>query len=348
MGELVRSTHAPTLCRRGRLLRIRWKWIGVWPGNLGIGLNFSRLVDSNQGEPQNHLIHEPWLGASEGRSHLLLYFRLPRVFLGELRLLALHRLDETIVAVRLDDLIELRPVIRHETDALDVDVVNHPPVAMPEEPVGDRYLGAVLGDDLGAHGGKVAIHALAAVDDLLAAVQLDLGDVGALEEVAEEPHEIRALSLPQRQPVAAKRPPRNLGEIEDLVGDLADCRSSLDDLLIALQRGVVDRREHAVDGAPNLIGGGGRPRVLGEGSESQGREREPQCPATHQSTPCHAMPNSASGAERATRTPTVDTVPDCCASATSGAARMPRAAPETNVRRFMYAPPRSTSPAIFV
>ena len=74
---------------------------------------------------------------------------------------------------------------------------------MLEETVVHRHLGAVLGDDLGAHSGEVTIHALAAVDDLLAAVQLDLGDVGALEKVAEEPHEFRALGLRQRQPVAA-------------------------------------------------------------------------------------------------------------------------------------------------
>jgi len=72
---------------------------------------------------------------------------------------------------------------------------------------------------------------------------------GRLTEVAEEPHEFRALGLRQRLPVAAERPARNLPELEDLVGDRADCRPALDDLLIALQRGVVDRRKDAVDDA---------------------------------------------------------------------------------------------------
>jgi len=71
---------------------------------------------------------------------------------------------------------------------------------------------------------------------------------GRLTEVAEEPHEFRALGFRQRLPVAAeRRPARNLPELEDLVGDSADCRPALDDLLIALQRGVIDRRKDAVD-----------------------------------------------------------------------------------------------------
>ena len=234
-----------------------------------------RLADA--AEPfENHLTREPRLGPLEARTRLSPSSSFLRVFSGELGLRALHLLDETIVAVRLDDLIELGPVIQHEADAFDVDVVDHPPVAVLEETVVHRHLGAVLGDDLGADGGEGAIQALAAIDNLFATVELNLGEVGALEEVLEEADEFRVLGLRQRQPVAAEGPARNLGEVEDLVGDLADCRPPLDDLPIALERGVVDRREDAVDGALELLGGGGRPDTLDGGHDAQGREREPE------------------------------------------------------------------------
>src|SRR5207247_3692572 len=116
----------------------------------------------------------------------LLRSRLPGVFFGELRLFAPHLLDEAGVPARLDDPVELGPVIRHETDPFDADVVDHPSVAANDEAVVRRHLGAVLGDDFGADGSDVAVHALAAVHDLLAAIELDLGTVGALEEVSED------------------------------------------------------------------------------------------------------------------------------------------------------------------
>src|SRR5712691_8211957 len=146
----------------------------------------------------------------------LLHSRLPRVFFGELDLLAPHLLDEAVVPARLDDPVELSAVIRHETDAFDAEVVDHPPVAALEEAVVHRHLGAVLDDDVGADGGEVAVHALAAVQDLLSPVELDPGDVGALEEVTEEPHEFRALGLGQRLPVTAEGPTRDLPDVEDL------------------------------------------------------------------------------------------------------------------------------------
>src|SRR5262249_34406611 len=77
-------------------------------------------------------------------------------------------------------------------------------VTLLEEAVVHRDFRAVLGDDLGAHGGEVTFCALAAVDDLLSPVQLDLGDVGALEKIGEEAHELRTLRLRQGVPVAAE------------------------------------------------------------------------------------------------------------------------------------------------
>ena len=59
--------------------------------------------------------------------------------------------------------------------------------------------------------GEIALDPLAVVDDLLPAVQLDLGDVRALEEIGEQPHELRALRLRQGLPVAAQGAPPQAG-----------------------------------------------------------------------------------------------------------------------------------------
>src|SRR5262249_57601284 len=122
----------------------------------------------------------PWEGAGAAADTLLLGLALAAALLEELVLLGLHALHEGVVAVGLDDLVELRAVVGHEADALDVHVVDHPALALLEEAIVHGHLGAVLGDDLRADGGEIALDPLAVVDDLLASVQLDLGYVGSL------------------------------------------------------------------------------------------------------------------------------------------------------------------------
>jgi len=51
---------------------------------------------------------------------------------------------------------------------------------------------------------------------------------------------------------------------------------TLDGSRVALEGGVVHRREDAVDGALELVGGGGRPGILGGAQEVQGSERQRQ------------------------------------------------------------------------
>ena len=74
----------------------------------------------------------------------LLHSCLPRVFFGELDLLAPHLLDEAVVPARLDNPVELGAVIRYETDAFDAEAIDHPSGAALEEAVVHRHLGAVL------------------------------------------------------------------------------------------------------------------------------------------------------------------------------------------------------------
>ena len=51
---------------------------------------------------------------------------------------------------------------------------------------------------------------------------------------------------------------------------------TLDGSRVALEGGVVHRREDAVDGGLELVGGGGRPGILGGAQEVQGSERQRQ------------------------------------------------------------------------
>src|SRR5262245_57967153 len=99
----------------------------------------------------------------------------------ELLLLGPHLLDQLLEGGGRDDLVELGAVVRDEAHALDDDVVDQPLVAPEKHPVVDRDLGALLGDELGAHDGAFPLDGLADVLDLLTTVELDLRDVGALE-----------------------------------------------------------------------------------------------------------------------------------------------------------------------
>src|SRR5262245_27383653 len=78
----------------------------------------------------------------DGRAGRLLLRRrcraaLARAVPGELDLLGLELLDEVGKAAGLDDLVELRAVVRDEAHALDVDVVHQPLVPLLEEAVVD-------------------------------------------------------------------------------------------------------------------------------------------------------------------------------------------------------------------
>jgi hypothetical protein len=71
-------------------------------------------------------------------------------------------------------------------------------------------------------------------------------------------------------PVATQRPPRDLVEVEDVVGDLADGGAALHGLVVALQGGVVESLDHAVDCPLELLGGLTRPRGKGESEQGRG------------------------------------------------------------------------------
>ena len=99
--------------------------------------------------------------------------------------------------------------------------------------------------------------ALARVLDLLAAVELDLRHVGALEEIAEDVHELPLLSRGERPPVLRHRPPGGLLEVEHLVRDLSDGPMAVRRPGRIVERGIIQDLEDPVDGSPELLGRAG-------------------------------------------------------------------------------------------
>src|SRR5512132_2693257 len=212
-----------------------------------------------------------------------------RVVLGfEFLLLGLHLVDELLVRRRLDDLVELGPVIADQAHALDHHVVREPAVALAQHAVLDRHLGALPGDDLAPHGGVIALDGVADVLDLLAAVQLDLGDVRALEQIAEEPHELVPLGRGAGRPVTAERALGRLGEVEDVVGDLAHGDPPVLRLAVLLELRIVEDLEHAVDLRAQLVARRAGAGVARDDEAGGGQQQDDGGDET--ATGCHGSP----------------------------------------------------------
>src|SRR5262249_15940751 len=144
-------------------------------------------------------------------------------------------------------------------------VIDEPLVAALEHPVIDRNLRALLGDELGAHDRALALDGLAGEMNFLTAVQLDLRDVGALEQVREERAELALPGLSPRCPVPRQGPLGRLGEVEDVVRDPPDRRATIPLPAVLLQLRVVQDLDRAVDLGTELIGRRASPGPLGPG-----------------------------------------------------------------------------------
>src|SRR5437870_4099009 len=205
----------------------------------------------------------------------------------ELVLLGLHLLHELLEGGGRDDLVELGPVVGDEAHALDDDVVDEPLLAAPEHPVVDRDLGALLGDELGADDRTLALDGFADVLDLLTAVELDLPDVGALEEIREEADELVALGLAPWRPVPRQRALGGFGKVEDVVGDLANRPATILLASILLEFRVFEDFDRPVDLSAKLIGWRAGPGAIraGQRDQQQGEERERTGETSHRSNP---------------------------------------------------------------
>src|SRR5512132_2441140 len=162
--------------------------------------------------------------------------------LGGARAQPLH---QRLVRLGLDDLVELRAVVRHEADTLDDHVVGAPPTVGEAQAVIDGHLGALLRRDQRLDRGLVTLDGLARVDDLLALIEVDLRHVRAVEEIGEQAREVLALLRRARVPVRAQRPARRIGVIEHVFRDLTDLGAAL--VGPRLQPGIVEDLDDGVD-----------------------------------------------------------------------------------------------------
>src|SRR5262249_56345301 len=76
--------------------------------------------------------------------------------------------------------------------------------------------------------------------DLLPAIELDLRDVGALEQIGEELDELVALGLRARRPVPRERALGRLAEVEDVVRDLTHRSAAFPGLARLLELRIVE------------------------------------------------------------------------------------------------------------
>jgi len=74
-----------------------------------------------------------------------------------------------------------------------------------EHPVVDRHLPILLVEELRSYGGLISLHRVACVDDSLAVVALEPGQIRTLEQIVEETNELIALCVRTILPVAPER-----------------------------------------------------------------------------------------------------------------------------------------------
>src|SRR5215468_6219754 len=197
------------------------------------------------------------------------------------RLVGLQASHQLIIGRRLQDVVELCPVVEHEADSLHEDVVDEPAIALVEKAIVDGHLRRLLGHDLRVHRSHVALDRLPHIVDLLAAVLLDLADIGALEEIGEELHELLLLILVELLPVPAEGAPRHLGEVEDRVGVVPDRRPPLRGLGLRPKTRILQDGEDVIDRDAELIGRKAR-RCRAGASKEQRAEGDDLEPPEHQ------------------------------------------------------------------
>src|SRR2546425_10328083 len=194
-----------------RSTRARWRSTRLTPGRRPAGPRVARPGGSAPPPPppQSLELLAPALGH------------------GGLEALLAHTLEERSVGFCLDDSVELAAIGRDEAHAVDLQIVDAPPTVPKVEPVIERDLAAAIREDLRPHRGVARVDRFPEVRDVLARVRLDPGDVGALEQVGEERHELGPLIGRACGPVARESTPRHFLEIEELTREPPDLGTSI-------------------------------------------------------------------------------------------------------------------------
>src|SRR6266571_1452944 len=238
--------------------------------------------------------------AASGRTTVKRASALPRRRRARLVLLGAQPLQEARVRRGPDRLVELSAVVRDEAHALDGHVVDEPAPVAPVHPVLDRDLGALLRDEPRANAGGVVRGRVTQVDDALAAVGLELADVRALQQVGEQPRDLVALVRRAPLPVGAETASSDLGEVEGLVRDLPHGDPALGRPRVLAKIRVLEDADDLVDRRAELVGRRARPRRYRPGEDEDGRQQEPDAPAsgTHATAPWRGASRRAPRARR--------------------------------------------------
>src|SRR5207245_10028144 len=109
----------------------------------------------------------------------------------------------------------------------------------------------------------------------LPALLLDLQDLGPLQQILVERHELLLLAGIQGLPVLAEGTLGRLREVEDRLRFLPDGRAAIRRPGLRLELGVFQDLDDTVDGAPELIRGHPRPGLDPEqAQDADGHEKE--------------------------------------------------------------------------
>ena len=140
---------------------------------------------------------------------------------------------------------------------------------------------APAGEDTRLHRREIPVHRLADELDPLALVELDLGQVRAVEQGAEKLDELLPLRLAQQPPVAGQGAPGDLGEVEEVDHRPADGGLALQRPGFGLERRVGQDLGHLLGGRPQGLGRGSGSRGTREECKRPGQAEDRQATSTH-------------------------------------------------------------------
>src|SRR5262249_57543288 len=115
---------------------------------------------------------------------------------------------------------ELRPIAADHTGALHADVPHAPALAVAQHGEVERHaVVPVTADDARLYDGPITVERVARHDDLLPVVTIQIFEVGAVQELAEERDERRAVTVGQWLRVPSERATAHLVPSVQVVGE---------------------------------------------------------------------------------------------------------------------------------